>query len=201
MAEPRAPGGALIDRMPPRALFAELVAGAVERTRVHPTPQAAGYLIELLQERVRPASGEPGPEPSFAEGLLQAQLDSGPGRLRRLRCLGDRALFCAGFFGDSLARRPLGLGYYADAGRTAYAALAAAFSPARSWAGLFGELARRFPDFVEVLTEVADGTRAQEPGGLELLYARYLDTGSDRDRRRLTRRGHALPATSPRRPQ
>ena len=59
-------GPPLIDRMPPRMLFAELVAGALDRTGVAPSPHAAAYLVDLLAEAVRP-----GPDPAaetFTEG-------------------------------------------------------------------------------------------------------------------------------------
>ena len=46
----------LIERNTPRAVFAELVAGALFETRVRPSPMAIAYLIELLDSRVRPAA-------------------------------------------------------------------------------------------------------------------------------------------------
>lgn len=185
--------GALIDRASPRAVFAELVASALGVTRVRPTPMAVAYLIELLDERVRaPESGDPAGEETLAEALLRARLERGAARVRRLREAGDRALFVAGFFGDSLSRRPVGLGYYRDAGRAAYAGLAAELARQlreRSWPHLFEELADRFGDFVDVLAEVSDRTAARSAPGLLRLYVRYLETGSARDWQRLVRRG------------
>jgi hypothetical protein len=201
-------GNALIDRRPPRVLFSELVAGALERTRVRPTPLATAYLVDLLDERVKEVLVAPDPageEPPLAEGLLRARLERGADRIRKLRGLGDRALFVAGFFGDSLERTVVGLGWYRDAGRQAYAELSASLrgrvagarEPAHGGGvtvpELFEELADRFPEFADVLTEVGDQTRASSPGGLEGLYARFLRTGAERDRRRLVRRGHSVP--------
>ena len=42
-----------IDHTEPRGLFAELVAGALESTRVDPSPLATAYLIGLLDAQVR----------------------------------------------------------------------------------------------------------------------------------------------------
>jgi hypothetical protein len=172
----------LIERTPPRVLFAQLVAGALERTRVRPTPLASAYLVGLLEARLRPA-----PE------------------IRRLRGLGDRALFVAGFFGDSLGGRGVGIRYYRDAGSRAYGDLAAALAwraSAQAGSHLFEELADRFSDFVEVLTHVGDESRAQGPRGLLPLYDRYLRGGSERDRRRLIRLGQTVPGPlASRRPQ
>ena len=51
-------GPPLIDATPPRVLFAELVAGALDRTGVAPSPHAAAYLVDLLAARVRHAGPE-----------------------------------------------------------------------------------------------------------------------------------------------
>lgn len=190
----------LIERSQPRAVFAELVAGALARTRVEATSLAALYLVDLLESRLRPAPpprDADGSDESLAEGLLRARLDRGTARAARLRGVGDRALFVAGFFRDSLAGRAVGPGYYREAGRTAYAHLAADLAvcrPEPTWPRLFQELADRFGDFVEVLTEVGDSSRARQPAGLQGLYGRYLREGREGDRRRLLRRGHAVPA-------
>lgn len=200
-------GAAIIDPTPPRALFAELVAGAIQQTRVEPTPMATAYLVELLASRVPRAAPAREPEPAeetLAAGLLRARLERGAARLRRLRGLGDRALFLAGFFGDSVVERPAGLGYHRDAGRLAYSDVSSALSARLSehtWARLFEELADRFGDYVEVLTEVGDVTRARSPQGALALQARYLRSLSTRDRRRLARRGLAVPIPAPLRPQ
>ena len=193
----------LIDRTPSRVVFAALVAGALDRTSVESTPLAATYLVDLLDERVRltPAPERPcGGEESFAEALLAARQLRGAERLCWLRGLGDRALFVSGFFGDSLDRRAVGIRYYADAGRRAYADLASALvgrSTERAWPELFEELADRFPDFVDVLAEVSDSSRARQPGALLRLYERYLCSGAERERRRLLRRGQLVPERGP----
>ena len=46
-------GSPLIDAAPPRVLFAELVAGALDRTGSVPSPHAVAYLVDLLAEAVR----------------------------------------------------------------------------------------------------------------------------------------------------
>ncbi len=190
-----------IDRAEPRGLFAELVAGALEATRVDPSPLVTAYLIGLLDAQVRLAPlarDADGAEQTLAEGLLAARRERGETRRRRLRNLGDRALFVSGFFGDSLTRRLCGISYYEQAGRMAYAGLSGELTQhlaAQAWAGLFEELADRFDDFAEVLTEVGDRTRLIQNDGLDglgWLAQRYLELGHERDRRRLARRGLAV---------
>ena len=102
-------GPPLIDEIPPRVLFAELVAGALDRTGVAPSPHAAAYLVDLLADAVRPAR-EDGEE-TFTEGLLRARSERGPERVSRLRALGDRALFLSGYFVDNLERCSVGPGW------------------------------------------------------------------------------------------
>jgi hypothetical protein len=156
---------------------------------------ATAYIIGLLDERVRQGDGSEGEE-TLAEALLAAQLDSGANRIRRLRSLGDRALFVSGFFGDSLARRVVGIDYYRKIGSCAYGDLAVglrSWGGGGSWTGLYAELAHHFGEFAEVLAEVGDRSRANQPENLLRLYDRYLRTGSARDRERLIRSGQLPP--------
>jgi len=187
-------GPPLINGVPPRVLFAELVAGAVDRTGVAPSPHAAAYLVDLLADAVRPTR-EAGEE-TFTEGLLRARNERGPERVSRLRALGDRALFLSGYFVDHIERRAAGPGWVAEVGRLAYADLASLFSGRQSaWTRcrLYRELAERFPQYAQVLTEVGDGVRATAPAGLAPLFERYLRLGRASDRRRLLRRGLVVP--------
>jgi hypothetical protein len=186
---------AQIERNLPRAVFAELVAGALCKASRQPSAMATAYLIELLDERIA-ISDDPDAEQTLAEALFAAQLESGPSRIRRLRSLGDRALFVSGFFGDSLARSVVDLDYYRQIGSRAYGELAVDLrygGGGGSWTGLYTELARHFAEFVDVLAEVGDRSRGSRPANLLRLYDRYLSTGSPRDRERLIRCGQLPP--------
>ncbi|NNL84567.1 MAG: hypothetical protein HKP27_02895 [Myxococcales bacterium] len=193
----RAPRTSLIEDSPVRVVFAELVATALDRTGVEPSPPACAYLVDLLAESMTPAPvplGADGTEESFAEGLLRARLQCGRERATRLRALGDRALVRSGLFADSLAGRRNASSYVRDAGRMAYRDVAGLLAqPQWRRARLFEELADRFCDFAEVLTEVGDGTRANAAVGLVSLSDRYLRHGRETDRRRLLRRGLVVP--------
>jgi len=196
-------GATLIERTASRGVFAELVASALGETQVQPSPMAIAYLIELLDSRVRVTApvadadaDADAEQATLAEGLLLARLQRGSNRLRRLRNLGDRALFVAGFFGDSLSRSVVDIDYYGDVGRAAYANLADSLAQQlreNVWPGLYSELAERFNEFVDVLAEVGDRTRFGRSEDLLRLYERYLRTGSPRDRSRLLRRGQVPP--------
>jgi hypothetical protein len=193
-----APQASLIAATPPRVVFAELVAGALDRTGVVPTAHACGYLVDLLADRVKPGpvvAGADGSEETFAEGLLRARCEGRRERAARLRALGDRALFRTGFFADSLERRRSGSSWLREAGRMAYRDVACLLArPEWHRARLFEELADCFGDFAEVLTEVGDSTRTTASAGLVSLTDRYLRLGREGDRRRLRRRGLVVPS-------
>ena len=188
----------LVARTSTRALFAGLVGSALEGIGLCPSPMATAYLIELLDGQVRSpdcTGGRP-PARALAESLIAARRAEAISRIETLRELGDRALFVAGFFGDSLRRGLMGRSYYGEIGRGAYAALAAslAVTPREdSWPQLFEELADCFAEFSEVLAEVGDHACPRKPEDLQRLYARYLETGSVWTRRRLLRLGCFLP--------
>jgi hypothetical protein len=189
-----------------RDLFRALVGEARDELGQRPSPLATGYLVDLLDARVRssgPAADSSGARTmpaTLAEGLVEALLVEGSSRWSRLRALGDRALFDAGFFGESLRRRAVGIDYYSDIGRTAYLRLSAAPDPGdpaqmgrEAPPDLFHELAQHFADFVELLAEVAERARGRKQVDLLRLYERYRETGSWRDRDRLLRHGLILP--------
>ncbi len=182
-----------------RELFSEMVDEAQAELGHRPSPLASGYLVDLLDARVRaprPASDPKAPA-TLAEALVGALLVAGTARAARLRALGDRALFDAGFFGASLCRKTVGVEYYAQIGTTAYLRLS---SGTRS--DLFEELGVRFRDFVELLSEVGERARGSRSVDLLRLYDRYRESGSPRARSRLIRHGMILPAPGGReRPQ
>jgi len=189
--------GPLIDGRSARELFSTWVEEALAEARPPPSPPTAAYLVDLLAERLR-ADAAPGEaEPTLAEAWLRARECEGARRAQGLRAVGDRALFVAGFFGESLTRKVVGVGYYRDIGSAAYGDLSAHLGrPAGAgaswdvaWRDLYAELAERFGDCLEVLGAVADRARSGRMGDVLHLYDRWLATGSPRVARRLAALG------------
>lgn len=196
MSDSGATKPAHIERTSPRAVFAQLVACALGKAEIEPSPMATAYLVELLDERIRAPEPEIDTAPALASELLTAQQDCGTPRIRRMRSLGDRALFVSGFFGDSLARKLVDIDYYRQIGRTAYGDVASGLSSrgsGRNWSRLYGELSSRFGEFVDVLAEIGDQSRPDRSPDVLRLHERFLLTGSQRDRQRLIECGQQPP--------
>jgi hypothetical protein len=188
-----------IDRSVPRAVFAELLAEALQEVQRQPSPMAIAYLVELLDERVLENASGLGGEQTLAEALLAAKSDQGLDRIQRMRRLGDHALFVSGFLADSLLGGAVDADYYRQIGCSAYCDVVIglrSWGEAGSWARLYCELSERFGEFVEVLALIGDRTRAGRPENLLGIYDRYLRSGSARDRELLLCAGYQPPDRS-----
>ncbi len=181
----------------PRRLFGTLLAGAIENQQLPIAPATELYLVDLLARFIRAESlsmqgGEGDARAQFDEPLapiLLRALERGPAeRVASLRWLGDSALFVAGFFADSFARRAVGVDYYAAMGGGAYGVLAE-LERRRQMAGPFGELCEKFLAIADLLAEVSERVSLSNNRGLVRLYERWLCTGSRRMARLLAERG------------
>lgn len=177
----------------PVEFFREQLEKALEHQRVATSTFTEFYLVNLLAGCV---AGDPlpGPEPGYDEMPLALLLARALGATRRdrgrmLRALGDSALFTSGFFADKVQKSHVGLGYYRDLGGHAYQRLARE-GPGHEWSGsVFAELAARFGQFADVLSEVAESSRLVGDRGVLALYERWAQTGSRRAAALLAERG------------
>jgi hypothetical protein len=179
-----------------RAYFEPQVALAVRAVGVPEASQAEPYLVDLLCG-FAVSTETPAPESLPLADLLRRAAESvGPERERRMRRLGDVALWLSGFLPDCFERRGLSEAYVARMGGGAYSWLGEAAhrcgEPSR--AKLFHDLSARFRDFARVLDEVRELTAMCTDGAVVRLYERWRATGSPALLRRLVRRG-VTPAT------
>jgi hypothetical protein len=187
-------GDVIVRRESAVEYFRELVDEAIARQHVVAGELTAFYVVQMLAGFVqRPADDR---EP-LGVRLIRA-LEPGDGAVTgaqrtTLRQVGDLSLFVSGFFSDSLCRKLVDVDYYVNIGGSAYNALsrddADAFSPA------FAELAQKFVEFVDVLTDVSERSACSTNTDLLRLYERWLRTGSSRSGSLLLERG-VLPNAS-----
>jgi hypothetical protein len=177
--------------------FREMVSGALVHRRMEIQEATEFYLVNLLagflaREKlfVEEEDGTVTAEP-LALILLRALEADRRTRAARLRRLGDTALFVSGFFGDSIARSTVDVDYYIAMGERAYGTLAET-ERGPGLEDLYGELAGRFPQFVDLFAEIAELSDLRSNRGLVRLYERYLATRDARVGRLLRDRGVAL---------
>jgi hypothetical protein len=177
--------------------FREMVSDVLAHRRLKVQEVTEFYLVNLLtrfleKERlfVENADGTVDAEP-LALILLKALETDRRARAAHLRRLGDTALFVSGFFGDSLSRSPVDVDYYIAMGERAYGTLADTERNA-GLEELYGELAERFEQFVDLFAEIAELSQLRSNRGLLRLYERFLLTRSERVAQLLRERGVAL---------
>ena len=172
-------------RETPVEFFREQLGKAMEHQRVSTSAFTEYYLVNLLAACMRGES-LPGREPGYDETplallYLRALNASSYERSRRLRAMADTALFVSGFFADSLSERSGDLRYCRALGGAAYARLSREIEKGRGVVPVvFGELAERFREFADVLSEVSEASRLSTPLSVVRLYERWLQTGSRR---------------------
>jgi hypothetical protein len=163
--------------------FKEQVEAAMAHQGIVVGELTAFYVVHLLAGFLRrPAEDEP-----LALRLVRALESAGARQRDALRQIGDVSLFISGFFSDSLRRKVVDLDYYVNIGGHAYTALSHhegdTFSP------VFAELADKFVDFVDVLSEVSERSSCGSNTDLLRLYERWLKTGSSHSGQLLVERG------------
>ncbi len=172
-----------------RNYFCESIDAAIDSLGVDVDPHAAHYVVNLLtlfarSEDLYEDHGEAyGLKPLALMMVDAADAPSAAERTFSLQRIGDVALFIAGFFADSLARKLVDLDYYIHMGGTAYGSLSDEIRGTlrgRALVDVYRELARKFQIVVDVLNEVRDAARCSSDIDLLRIYEVWLRTGSKR---------------------
>lgn len=179
----------LVGEQAPAEYFKELVESALARQHVQAADLTAYYLVNLLCQFVRPGArhGFAHDTEPLAFRLARALETGGSEQRARLRSLGDFSLFMSGFFPDSFRRRTVEVDYYVSMGEYAYGSLSRRDEDA--FAEVFGELARKFVGFTDVLADISERTGQASSTDLLRLYEKWMRTGSSRDGQKLIDRG------------
>ena len=189
----------------PMQFFREQLGKAMEHQKVSTSAFTEYYLVNLLTRCVR-GDALPLAEPGYDETPLallyvRALTASRPDRARLLRDTADMALFMSGFFAESLNRRIADLGYYRALGGQAYGRLSQEEAPFPFDRSVFAELADRFTQFADLLSEVSETSQLAATRSVLVLYERWLETRSARAAALLAERGITPVAPGDGRPQ
>lgn len=176
-----------------REFFMDSVTDAMGRQQLDADEQTAFYVVNLLTLFARSEAlfddSEDGPLLTPVATVLASAVDAAnaPERDHALQRVGDVSLFIAGFLGEGLIARLVGIDYYINMGGAAYQTLAMNLKGSvrgRAFGSVFAELAEKFQDFVDVLADVKDGAQATQADVLQL-YDTWQRTGSRRAARLL----------------
>lgn len=186
----------LIQEFPTLQLyFHELISDALKHQNIEADEHVSFYLVNLLSqfshiERIQ--TNEEGVEMPLALLFCKAQSETPETKAQLLKYLGDFSLFISGFFQDSLNRKIVDLDYYMAMGGGAYhqlSSLSVFKSQPELFSKIFSELASRFVQWVDVISEVSEASQISTQADLLRLYEKFLRTGSMRLREMLARQG------------
>ncbi len=178
--------------------FHDSVDGALSNQNIEAEPDTVYYLVNLLSFFSRSENFyEHTPEGRqikplalmYADALNEPSADA---RCKVLRRLGDISLFISGVFSDSLNRKVVDLDYYAAMGEGAYGSLSGHTHGTlleEAFCEVFAELAGKFRDFVDVLSEVSERGDFSNNTDIRRLYETWSRTGSKRAQRLLVDAG------------
>lgn len=181
----------------PGDYFRELVREGLSQRKIETFPHVESYLVYLLEHHLDarnlfdPEYDESGRKipNTLAEMYLHANNSSDQVvRVELLKKLGDRSLYVSGFFADSLQRKLVDVDYYVNMGGVAYAALASCVREDAS-ARVYSTISQRFVEFMDVLTYISHSSLIQTNESVLRLYDRYMATGSEMAREKLTEMG------------
>jgi hypothetical protein len=185
------------------SFFSEAVNDSIRSRKIDATDGATRYIVALLADYAHPdpLTGATLERPLallFDEAVRAP--DAGD-RFARLRALGDGVLYGCGFFGDHFDSRGVDRKYVQTIGVRAYESAGVMLRRHNPDDGfdLFGELASKFAAFVEIVSDVAEGSIAagtETARGLVKAYERWLKTGNERLASALTARG-VVPTRGP----
>jgi hypothetical protein len=171
----------LLSNESPIEFFKHEVEDAMARQHVRTSDWTSYYVVNLLAtfiaaDRASCASLDVDPLGVRLARALQAE---GTMQRQELRHVGDRSLFVAGFFADSLTNRLVDVDYYVSLGGSAYGRLANRDDDA--FAEVFGEMSEKFVPLVDVLADISDRASLGSNRDVLRLYDRWMRTGSQRD--------------------
>lgn len=180
----------------PEQHFNELLKEACEKLDFKIAASSQTYILNLLQFYIdsrnlySPFMDESTEKPpdTFAELYLTALSLESPKNREYMKILADRALYLSGFFGDSLQKKSVDIEYYMGIGASAYQNLAS-WTKEETTAIIYSQFSNKFNRYVDLLNYMSDKSATQSEQNILKLYERYIQTGSEVAREKLTQLG------------
>ncbi len=172
----------------PAEFFREKVQAALSRQRLAISEEMEFYLVTLLCDFITPSKvdtihGEMDLLETPLALVLKTALESPFEHQYKLyKSIGDTSLYMAGYFQDSFNEKTVSSKYFMDLGASAYLTASTLSErkpelllPAR----IFKNLSASFPDFVEIVADIAEKLE-QDTQGLLATYSRWTKNHSKR---------------------
>jgi hypothetical protein len=181
----------------PEEHFSEVIKEASASRQIKTPPYIEVYLVQLLKHYLdsknlhKPLAEDSTEKPveTFAEMYLQAMNSQEVSvKKEKMRLVADRALYLTGFFSDYFQRKIVDIDYYVEIGSAAYSNLSV-WTKEDTLSAVYSTFSKRFHDYVEVLNYISEKSLIQSDQNVLRLYDRYLRTGSDLAREKLTELG------------
>lgn len=178
--------------MEPKTYFSEAFKEALSTQSLSLNPMAENYIVDLLEhyivaDHLFDSEGDGTLATLFlkANGIETNERQ----RYEMLKKLGDSALYVSGFFGDSLQKKMVDVGYYINMGVTAYHSLSNSVND-QTFSNLYDEIANQFNGVVDALTLMSQKCMiSQGDDNVLRLMDLYRETGSKTAKRSLANIG------------
>ena len=166
-----------------KEVLREKLKDALVRRAVAAEDMTEFYLVNLLsQYHESQESFCPEGEDILSKPLALRFIEDTDGdmvtRRKGLRRLGDTALLIAGFYAERVRRGIVDISYYVGMGEAAYARLSS-LQDEPVFASLYRELASKFSEFAEALSNLAPWNTASSDRDLVKIYERWIETGDE----------------------
>lgn len=162
----------------PNEFFQQLVVKAISSQKVETTEAVTYYLVQLLSQFLQTAQLKELASTPLALKMHSATLSPPEEQLHVFKQLGDYSLYTAGFFSESFKRKIIDVDYYIKMGALAYLNVAV-LQTKKEIQKLYKDLSNKFPNYVEVLSEVSHQTQiSSEYNDILRLYEKWLKTKS-----------------------
>lgn len=173
--------------------FKENLNKGIHQRKLKLYPEVINYLSDLLEYFMFSTNlhdsecteANPRRSKTLAELFLEAQHAEHNSKFGMLKKLGDRTLYVSGFFADSLNRSLVDLDYYKNMGSIAYFSLSDLANETKM-SKVFHEIASKFTELTDLLTVISQESMIRNDQSILRLYERYLQTGSELAKEKLT---------------